>query len=159
MMPDRNAIILEWTTASFPDTTKSGPPTCESCWRTTPGTAKLFLSGLLSLTLLAATAAHSEEWLYTVRPGDNLWTVSTDDLIRTDYWPRLQALNGVADPARLPPGMKLRIPVPWLKRLPAKARVLSAQGQVNAAIAATGQTVPRQCWTVAANRRYAADGS
>lgn len=111
-------------------------------WRTTPGTAKLFLSGLLSLTLLVTAAAHSEEWLYTVRPGDNLWTVSTDYLIRTDYWPRLQALNGVADPARLPPGMKLRIPVPWLKRLPAKARVLSAQGQVNAAIATTGQTVP-----------------
>jgi hypothetical protein len=93
------------------------------------------------LTLLAATAAHSEEWLYTVRPGDTLLGISADYLIRTDYWPRLQALNGVADPTRLPPGMKLRVPIPWLKRLPAKARILSAQGQVNAVIAATGQTV------------------
>lgn len=111
-------------------------------WRTTSGIAKLFLNGLLSLTLLAATAAYSEEWLYTVRPGDTLLGVSADYLIRTDYWPRLQALNGVADPTRLPPGMKLRIPIPWLKRLPAKARIVSAQGQVNAVIAATGQTVP-----------------
>ncbi|MDG4594348.1 MAG: FecR domain-containing protein [Candidatus Contendobacter sp.] len=96
------------------------------------------------MTLLAATAAHSEEWLYTVRPGDTLLGVSADYLIRTDYWPRLQALNGVADPTRLPPGMKLRIPIPWLKRLPAKARIVSAQGQVNAVIAATGQAVPVQ---------------
>ena len=47
-------------------------------WRTTPGIAKLFLNGLLSLTLLAATAAYSEEWLYTVRPGDTLLGVSAD---------------------------------------------------------------------------------
>lgn len=111
-------------------------------WRTTPGIAKLFWNGLLSLALLAATAAHSEEWLYTVRPGDTLLGVSADYLIHADYWPRLQTLNGVADPTRLPPGMKLRIPIPWLKRLPAKARIVSAQGQVNAVIAATGQTVP-----------------
>ena len=104
-------------------------------------TAKLVRSGLLSLMLLAATAAHSQEWLYTVRPGDNLWSVSTDYLIHTDYWSRLQALNGVADPMRLPPGMKLRIPIAWLKRLPAKAQVLSVQGEARAVIAATGQTV------------------
>lgn len=36
----------------------------------------------LSLTLLAATAAHSQEWLYTVRPGDNLWNVTADYLTR-----------------------------------------------------------------------------
>ncbi|MFO1424956.1 MAG: FecR domain-containing protein [Candidatus Competibacteraceae bacterium] len=94
------------------------------------------------MALLAATAAHSEEWLYTVRPGDTLLGVSADYLIHADYWPRLQTLNGIADPTRLPPGMKLRIPIPWLKRLPAKARIVSAQGQVNAVIAATGQTVP-----------------
>ncbi|MDG4552448.1 MAG: FecR domain-containing protein [Candidatus Contendobacter sp.] len=111
-------------------------------WRTTPGKAKLFLiSGLLSSALLAMTAAHSEEWLYTVRPGDTLLGVSADYLIRTDYWSRLQTLNGVADPTRLPPGMKLRIPIPWLKRLPAKVQVLSTRGEVSAVIAATGQTV------------------
>ncbi len=105
-------------------------------------TTKILQSSLLSLTLLAATAAHSQEWLYTVRPGDNIWNVSATYLTRLDYWPRLQALNGVADSERLPPGMKLRIPIAWLKRLPAKAQVLSAQGQATAMIAATGQTVP-----------------
>lgn len=105
-------------------------------------TTRIFRGGLLSLLLLAATAAHSQEWLYTVRPGDNIWNVSATYLIRLDYWPRLQALNGVADPERLPPGMKLRIPIAWLKRLPAKAQVLSVQGEARAVIAATGQTVP-----------------
>ena len=115
----------------------------QNAWQATAFTSitKIFQCGLLSLTLLVATAAHSQEWLYTVRPGDNLWSVSTEHLIHTDYWSRLQALNGVADPMRLPPGMKLRIPIAWLKRLPAKAQVLSVQGEARAVIAATGQTV------------------
>ena len=108
----------------------------------TPYATNLFRSGLLSLTLLAATAAHSQEWLYTVRPGDNLWSISTDYLIHTDYWSRLQTLNGVADPMRLPPGMKLRIPIAWLKRLPAKVRVLSVQGEAHVVIATTDRMIP-----------------
>lgn len=37
---------------------------------------KIHSASLLSLTLLVAAAAHSQEWLYTVRPGDNLWNVT-----------------------------------------------------------------------------------
>ena len=114
-------------------------------WRITAllgATRKFIPASLLSLTLLVAAAAHSQEWLYTVRPGDNLWNVTADYLTRMDYWPKLQTLNGVADPEHLPPGMKLRIPVAWLKRLPTTALVLSVQGQTHAVIATTGQTVP-----------------
>lgn len=99
-------------------------------------------SGLLAVALLASTVAYSREWLYTVRPGDNLWNITTDYLTRMDYWPKLQALNQVADPENLPPGMKLRIPIAWLKRLPATAQILHVQGQVQAVIAATNRTVP-----------------
>jgi hypothetical protein len=66
---------------------------------------------LLFLTLLFANTAQAQEWHYTVRPGDNLWDVSTRYLSAVDYWPKLQALNGVTDPEHLPPGTKLRIPV------------------------------------------------
>lgn len=100
---------------------------------------------LLGLSLhfwLAAMPAHSQEWLYTVRPGDNLWNITEDYLTRMDYWPRLQALNQVADPKRLPPGMKLRIPAAWLKRVPTSARITNVQGQAWATIAATGRTIP-----------------
>ncbi|HHW77409.1 MAG TPA: LysM peptidoglycan-binding domain-containing protein [Xanthomonadaceae bacterium] len=101
-------------------------------------------SGLLApvLALLASTVAYGQEWLYTVRPGDNLWNITTDYLTRLDYWPKLQALNRVADPENLPPGMKLRIPIAWLKRLPATAQILHVQGQAQAVIAATSRTVP-----------------
>ena len=99
-------------------------------------------SGLVLLALLMANAAQGQEWLYTVRPGDNLWNISADYLTRIDDWPKLQTLNQVADPEHLPPGMKLRIPIAWLKRLPTTARVVNVQGQANVVIAATQQTIP-----------------
>ena len=117
----------------------------QAAWRmiTLVWTARIFiLSGFASLALLAATDAQGQEWLYTVRPGDNLWNITTDYLTRMDYWPKLQALNQVADPERLPPGMKLRIPIAWLKRLPATAQVLNVQGQAQAVIADTNRTIP-----------------
>lgn len=99
------------------------------------------LSVFVTLALWVANDARSQEWLYTVRPGDNLWSVTAEHLTKMDYWPRLQVLNEISDPERLPPGMKLRIPIAWLKRLPATAQVLSSHGQSQALIAATNQTV------------------
>lgn len=97
------------------------------------------LSSAMTLTLLAMPAADAEEWLYTVRPGDNLWNVSAEYLTKMDYWPQLQTLNQIANPQQLPPGMKLRIPIAWLKRLPATAQVLSTRGDARVMIAATNQ--------------------
>ena len=102
------------------------------------------LGMLLYFWLAAVHPAFAQEWLYTVRPGDNLWNITADYLTRMDYWPRLQALNQVADPERLPPGMKLRIPIAWLKRLPGSALVTHAQGLARTTIAATGETIPVQ---------------
>lgn len=96
---------------------------------------------LLCLWPGIATTAYSQEWIYTVRPGDNLWNIAADYLTRMDYWRRLQALNQVADPQQLPPGMKLRIPVTWLKGQPTAARVLSVQGTAEVKVAFTGQTM------------------
>ncbi len=96
---------------------------------------------LLGLWLGHTSIAHSQEWIYTVRPSDNLWNITADHLTRMDYLPRLQALNQLADPYRLPPGMKLRIPVAWLKARPTAARILSTQGDVTARIALSGRTV------------------
>lgn len=97
---------------------------------------------VMALALLVATAtAHAQEWLYTVRPGDNLWNITADYLTSMHYWSRLQALNSVADPEHLPPGMKLRIPVLWLKRQPTTAQVLTVQGKADVTVAATEETV------------------
>ena len=111
-------------------------------WLTTLGRAVRIsaLFGFLLPALLASTAAHAQEWLYTVRPGDNIWNITADYLTKMSYWPKLQALNGVVDPERLPPGMKLRIPVAWLKSQPTAARVLNARGEVEATLAFNGRT-------------------
>lgn len=115
----------------------------QTTWRilATAHRARIFVSFFLALGLLIPIAARSQEWLYTVRPGDNLWNLTTDYLTRMDYLPKLQAMNRVADPEYLPPGMKLRIPIAWLKRLPATAQVLNVQGQVRAVILDTNRTV------------------
>ena len=102
----------------------------------------IFFFIALSMALLGGRLAHGQDWLYTVRPGDNLWNLTADHLTRMDYLPKLQSLNQIADPANLPPGMKLRIPINWLKRLPASARVLSVHGHAQVTLEATGQTVP-----------------
>jgi len=99
---------------------------------------------VMSAWLAAMPVAYGQEWIYTVRPGDTLWSITAEHLVKMDYWPKLQALNGVADTEQLPPGSKLRIPVAWLKRLPAMAQVVSVQGQAQATLAATGQSAPIQ---------------
>ncbi len=96
---------------------------------------------LFSAMMVLGGVADSQEWHYTVRPGDTIWNVTAEHLTKMDYWPKLQALNRVSDPERLPPGMKLRIPIPWLKRSPATAQVLNVQGQAIATLAATNQTI------------------
>lgn len=92
-----------------------------------------FLVALLITLVLSATAS-AQEWTYRVRPGDNLWELSARHL-RTDVdWRRLQQLNGVADPYRLPPGTLLRFPVSWLRIEPAKARLVALRGAVRAQV-------------------------
>lgn len=97
---------------------------------------------LFAALMVLGHGARAEEWHYTVRPGDTIWNVTAEHLARMDYWPKLQALNRVADPERLPPGMKLRIPIIWLKRLPATAQIVASRGQAQVVVAATDRTVP-----------------
>lgn len=87
--------------------------------------------GILLLWFGAAPHSTAAEWIYTVRPGDNLWNISSTYLTDMRYWQKLQALNDVKNPNRMPPGLPLRIPVPWLKVQPASVRVLYVQGNAN----------------------------
>ena len=83
--------------------------------------------GLFLLLILSVPAA-AEEWIYTVRPGDNLWNLTERHLKSMDYVPRLQQLNGVKNPYVIPPGTQLRIPVAWSKVQDTSARVASVYG-------------------------------
>jgi hypothetical protein len=84
----------------------------------------------------------AQEWVYTVRPGDSLWGVAQRYLSPAGDLPRLQELNHVADPARLQPGTRLRIPVAWLKAQPAPVEVVHLRNDATVIRAGSGQSQP-----------------
>jgi hypothetical protein len=67
---------------------------------------------------------------YVVRPGDNLFRLASDYLIRPETYRIVQQLNHVADPLRLPIGMTLQIPRELLKHVLVRGTVLSMRGNV-----------------------------
>ncbi len=83
--------------------------------------------------VIAALPASAEDYMYTVRPGDNLWNLSDKYLTRgVAYTARLQELNQVSDPEHLQPGSRLRFPIRWLKIQPVPATVTSVSGNAKA---------------------------
>ena len=83
---------------------------------------------LAALMVLSASAA-AEEWIYTVRPGDNLWNLTERHLKNMEYVQRLQQLNNIQNPYVIPPGTQLRIPTAWTKLLhEALAKVIGVHG-------------------------------
>lgn len=91
-----------------------------------------FFVGLLMLVpgMVLAAQQPLPEWQYSIRPGDTLIGVSASYMQQPADWSKLQRYNKVADPHRLPPGGKLRIPYAWLRQQPASAEVMSVSGQV-----------------------------
>jgi len=85
---------------------------------------------------------NAEDWIYTVRPGDNLWNLSEEYLIARSYWSRLRQLNKIADPLHIPPGTKLRIPVSWINKFPIIARVNSIHGHAELIAEDSGKITP-----------------
>lgn len=77
---------------------------------------------------LPALAQHPDH-VHTVQPGDNLYNLAQRYLDDPAQWHALQRLNQVADPRRLVPGSRLRIPATLLRAQPAPADVLHVAGQ------------------------------
>lgn len=84
---------------------------------------------LLLLALLYCPGSRAAEWIYTVQDGDNPWNLTERYLAGIKYWPRIQTLNRISDPEHIPPGTRLRIPVEWLRRVDAIAKVAAVHGQ------------------------------
>lgn len=103
-----------------------------------------WLLAALALMLAAPATLHAADWAYRVRPGDNIWDLSNRYLKPGISWQRLQDLNHVDDPRHLPPGMRLRIPVSWLRVQPAKARVVAVYGNAVTQAGARSPAMPVQ---------------
>ena len=81
-----------------------------------------------SLMLLSTLVLAEEDWLYTIRPGDNLWNLTEKHLTSFKYVSRLQQLNGIQNPYLIPPGSKIRIPLEWTKQQSGNARIVKLLG-------------------------------
>lgn len=90
----------------------------------------MILRLLTTCLILQGSCLLADDWIYTVRPGDNLWNLAEQHLTSFKYVKQLQQLNGVQNPYHLPPGKKIRIPLAWTTRQSASARIVSLHGKV-----------------------------
>lgn len=78
----------------------------------------------------AATQGANGDWVYVMREGETLFSVAQSYLRNEDAWRALQHHNGVQRDRKMPAGYKVRIPLAWLKTIPADASVVDVQGKV-----------------------------
>jgi hypothetical protein len=84
--------------------------------------------------LLAAFAASAQEpFVYRAESGDTLIGIGERLLVTPAQWRRLQKLNRIDDPRRIPVGREIRIPLAWMRRVPESARVVSVRGRAESA--------------------------
>ncbi|NMG77131.1 FecR domain-containing protein [Aromatoleum diolicum] len=110
-----------------------------ACRPLLPGLAVLALASFCG----AAAAAPGDEIRYRVRAGDTLIGLGQTLLANPAHWSRLQKLNAVADPYRIPVGTQLRIPVALLRAQPRSAEVVAVVGEAraNGRALAAGETL------------------
>lgn len=102
------------------------------------------ITGLLACALLVlpGPATLASDWIYTVRPGDNLWDLSETHLTSMKYWRPLQRHNNITDPLHIPPGTRLKFPIAWLRQQPSAAIVVQLQGEARLISGADGSSKP-----------------
>jgi hypothetical protein len=70
---------------------------------------------------------------HTAVAGDTLIGLANRYLKEPAKWQPLQKLNNVADPRRIKPGSKIRMPIDLMRTEPSPARVIAAEGPVESA--------------------------
>ncbi len=96
---------------------------------------KRLTCGAIAAVLAMATLsspAQAGDWIYRVRPNDNIWDLTSRYLKPSIAWQKLQEYNKVSDPMHLPPGMSLSVPIAWLRVQPAQAKVVAVIGSAHA---------------------------
>ncbi|MFD4836230.1 FecR domain-containing protein [Achromobacter sp. NPDC058515] len=97
----------------------------------------LSLLALLSCLTLGAPArsqpagALGDDFIYRVRQGDTLINLAAQYTRNQANWSRLQTLNQIVTPERLPIGLELHIPLSMIPVRDAQARVVHVSGQAD----------------------------
>jgi hypothetical protein len=108
--------------------------------------SSLLLVALCCLNNLsfAEPASANADYIYQVKPGDNLGKLSREVLDTPARWSEVARYNKLKDANLIMPGQRLNLQWAWLKGAPAEARVESLTGAVtlNGHAAKVGDTVP-----------------
>jgi len=67
-------------------------------------------------------------WHYTVKPGDNLINIAKKHLLNPADWKRVQQINNIKNPYRLPTGYVLKVPLTLVRHQPVSAEVVAISG-------------------------------
>jgi hypothetical protein len=89
---------------------------------------RLWLTGLL--LWLSCSTAIADTWQYTIRPGDDLWSLAKKHCGSSSLAPRIAQHNKLNNPAALRVGQRIEIPTDWLVFEPSAARVTQLIGKV-----------------------------
>ncbi len=100
------------------------------------------LKGTLLSLLFIPTLVSAGEWIYTVRPGDNLWNITERYMLSMRYWVPLLKLNQIDQPKRMLPGTLLRMPQQWSKISRVGAVIVDLTGTVEIVNLRSGKRRP-----------------
>ena len=90
----------------------------------------LLAAAFLPMAALAQPAgAVGDDFIYRIVKDDTLIELAQRYTDAAGNWGRLQSLNAIGDPTRLPIGLELRIPFSMIPVLPAQATVSHVAGQ------------------------------
>lgn len=94
--------------------------------------------------MAGASDSSPREWIYRLRPGDTLFSLSRAYLRNPDDWLRLQRYNRVSHDRNMLPGTPVRIPFAWLRAVPAAATVIAVEGRCEVVARTDGAIRPLQ---------------
>ena len=87
------------------------------------------LAGLLFAGIWSP-AAVADDWAYTLRPGDDLWSVARAYCGSSKRAEDIARHNNLGNPASVRAGTRINIPTAWLAFAPSRARFTSISGVV-----------------------------
>ena len=89
----------------------------------------VILLALMAISL--AQSVYAADWVYTMRPGDTLWTLCKEYTKEPTCWQKLGPLNKIDRDRAIPPGTRIRVPANWLKVPAASAEIIFVQGEAS----------------------------
>ena len=83
---------------------------------------------LILLVIIGVKPVYAADWLYSMKPGDTLWSVCQQYAKESGCWQKLGPFNKIDKNRKIPPGTRIRMPASWLKVPAATATIAFVQG-------------------------------